>query len=621
MSRASRGVPGASGPLAAPGSVAAPRSGHAPGSGATRQPGAVRRLVGLLRPHRGRLAWATVLMLATTAATLARPWLVERAIDGGIGEGSLATLRWAVIAYVVAAVVENGAGGWQRYALIRVGVRVITDLRDRLFRHLLALPQSFHDRNRPGDLMSRVTSDAETLSDFITWSVVTSLQSVLTLAGIVYLLVSRDATLATVTFTVVPLMAVATWRWARATRARYAAVRAAVGDVAARAEESLAGIRVVKALGQERRTRARFDQANVEQWRTDLRTDRVSAGFYPVIDVLSDVAVAIVLGLGGLRVLSGDLEPGALVAFLLYVQQFFDPIRELTTRLDSLQDAAASGTRIFEVLDTPVAIVDRPGAVALPPVRGRVRLEGITFGYTADRPVLHDVDLDVPAGATVALVGATGAGKTSIARLVGRFYDVDEGRVTVDGHDLRDVTLASLRAQLAWVPQDVGLFTGTVMDNLRYGAVDADPERVRAAAVAVGADEVFAALPQGYDTQLDEGGGGLSAGQRQLVAFTRALLTDPAVVVLDEATAHVDVETEARMQEGLRTLLTGRTAIVIAHRLSTIVGADRIVVVDGGRVVQVGTHPELLAEGGRYADLYAAQVAGEGLPPELAAVS
>jgi len=586
-------------PSAAPAVPARPRTG--------------RRLLTLLRPHLGRLVWATVLMLVTTAATLARPQLIAWAIDDGIRGGSVAILTSAVVAVAVAALVETTAGGWQRYVLIEVGVRTITDLRTRMFRHLLRLGQSFHDRNRPGDLMSRVTSDAETLSDFVTWTVITGIQNVLTLVGIVWILLRADAGLALTTFAVVPLMAAATWRWVRRTRVRYAEVAKAVGEVSARAEESLSGIRVVKTLGQERTVAARFARANDLQRTEDLGTDKVSAAFYPVIDVLSDTAVAIVLGLGGLQVLNGTLEPGVLVAFLLYVQQFFDPIRDLTTRLDSVQDATAAGNRIFEVLDAPVGIVDRPGARDLAGVRGHLRLEDVTFGYLPGRPVLHGVDLDIPAGTTVALVGETGAGKTSIARLLGRFYEVDGGRVTIDGHDLRDVTLASLRAQLAWVPQEVGLFAGSILDNLRYGRPDATEEEVRRAAAAVGADVVFAALPEGYATRLDEGGGGLSAGQRQLVAFTRALVADPALVVLDEATASVDVQTEARMQAGLRRLLAGRTAVVIAHRLSTIVGADLIVVVDGGRVVETGTHADLLAAGGRYADLYRTQVASEGV--------
>lgn len=583
-------------------------------SAETRPVRPIRRVVGWLRPHRRSLAWSAVLMLVVTGAGLARPQLVEVAIDDGMRGGDTAALRWAVVAFAVLVVVENAAGGLQRYTLIRIGVRVITDLRNRLFAHVLRLGQGFHDRNRPGDLMSRMTSDAETLSDFITWSVITTAQSVLTLGGIVVILLREDVTLTLAAFTVVPLMAAATWRWTRATRARYTAVREAVGEVSARAEESLSGIRVVKALQQERAQRARFDEANALQRVEDLGTDRVSAAFYPVIDVLSDLAVAVVLGIGGLRVLSGDLDPGALVAIILYVQQFFEPVRDLTTRLDSIQDATAAGRRILEVLDTAPSIVDRPGAVPLPAVRGHLRFEDVRFAYGDGPEVLHGVDLDVPAGSTVALVGETGAGKTSIARLLGRFYDVTSGRVTIDGHDVRDVTLDSLRTHLAWVPQEVGLFRGTIRDNLRWGRPDATDAEVEAAARAIGADEMFAALPDGYETRLDEGGGGLSAGERQLVAFTRAVLTDPAVVVLDEATANVDVATEARMQAGLSELLDGRTAVVMAHRLSTIVGADQIVVVDAGRIVERGTHAQLIAAGGAYADLYTEQLRAEGVP-------
>lgn len=576
--------------------------------------GPITRIAGMLRPHLGALGWAGLLMLVVTGAALAKPQLVAMAIDDGMRGGDAGALRLAVVGYAVLVVVDTVGGGWQRYSLIRIGVRVITDLRNRMFGHVLRLGQSFHDRNRPGDLMSRMTADAETLSDFITWSVISSLQSVLTLVGIVVILLREDVTLTLTAFAVVPLMAAATWRWTRATRARYTRVREAVGDVSARAEESLSGIRVVKGLGQEAAQQQRFEEANQLQRREDLGTDKVSAAFYPVIDVLSDVAVAVVLGLGGLRVLSGDLDPGALVAIILYVQQFFDPVRELTTRLDSVQDTAAAGRRILEVLDTEPEILDGPDAVDLPDVRGHLRLEDVRFTYATGGEVLHGVDLDVPAGTTVALVGETGAGKTSIARLLGRFYDVTGGRVLIDGHDVREVTLASLRRRLAWVPQEVGLFTGTVMDNLRWGRPDATDDEVVAAARAVGADPLFRGLPDGYDTVLEEGGGGLSAGERQLVAFTRALLTDPAVVVLDEATANVDVGTEARMQEGLRRLLAGRTSVIIAHRLSTIVGADQIVVVDDGRIAEHGTHAELLAAGARYAGLYEEQMAAQGVP-------
>lgn len=573
----------------------------------------IARVLGWLRPHRTTLVGAGLLMLLVTGSTLLRPQVVALAIDRGMRGGDFGLLRWMVVAYAALTIVVTAAGGWQRYLLVRTGVRVITDLRDRLFAHMLRLGHSFHDRNRPGDLMSRMTSDAETLSDFITWSVITTLQSVLTLVGIVVILLGEDVTLTLTAFTVVPLMAVATWRWTTATRARYEQVREAVGEVSARAEESLAGIRVIKALGQERAQKRRFDDANQHQRREDLGTDRVSARFYPVIDVLSDVAVAVVLGLGGLRVLSGELDPGALVAIILYVQQFFEPVRELTTRLDSVQDATAASRRILEVLDAEPAITDSAEAHELPRVDGHLQLRGVRFRYETGPEVLHGVDLDVPAGTSVALVGETGAGKTTISLLLGRFHDVTGGSVTIDGHDLRAVTVESLRRQMAWVPQEVGLFTGTVRDNLRWGRPDATDDEVEAAAQAVGADALFRDLPDGYDTRLDEGGGGLSAGERQLVAFTRALLMDPAVVVLDEATANVDVATEARMQAGLRELLADRTSVIIAHRLSTIVGADQIAVVHGGEIVERGTHAELLDAGGRYASLYRDQRAGEGL--------
>lgn len=573
----------------------------------------IARVLWWLRPHRRSLAVAAVLMLVGTAANLVRPQLVAMAIDRGMRAGDTGVLTWAVVGFALLIGVDTLAGGWQRYTLVRVGVRVITDLRDRLFAHLLRLDQAFHDRNRPGDLMARMTSDAETLSDFITWSVISTAQSLLTLVGIVVILLREDITLTLTAFAVVPLMAAATWKWTRTTRARYRQVRVAVGEVSARAEESLSGIRVVKGLRQESAQQERFELANQSQRAQDLGTDRVSAAFYPVIDVLSDVAVAVVLGIGGLQVLSGTLDPGALVAIILYVQQFFEPVRELTTRLDSVQDAAAAGRRILEVLDAEPGIVDAPDAEELPPARGDLALHDVSFSYATGGQVLHGVDLHVEAGTTLALVGETGAGKTTIARLLGRVHDVSAGSVTIDGFDVRSVTIDSLRRQIAWVPQEVGLFSGTVRDNLRWARPDATDAQVEAAAEALGADELFTALPDGYDTRLDEGGGGLSAGERQLVALVRAMLTDPAVVILDEATANVDVATEARLQRGLRRLLAGRTSVVIAHRLSTVVRADQIAVVHHGRVVERGTHAELLTAGGRYAALYTEQLAAEGV--------
>lgn len=591
---------------------------------------AVKRVLAMLQPLRGRLVWAGVLMLATTAATLLGPELIGVAIDDGIRDGSMSTLRWAVLGVAIAALVENGAGAWQRYTLIQVGVRVITDLRGRLHAHLLKLSQAFHDRNRPGDLMARVDADTETLSDFVTWSVISTLQSLLTLGGIIWILLRTDAVLTVAAFAVTPLMAAATWRWARNTRKRYADVRAAVGEVSARAEESLSGIHVIKGLRRERDVRARFDDANVDQRDKDLGTDRVSAGFYPVIDVLGDVAVAVVLGLGGIRVLSGDLQPGDLVTVVLLVQRFFDPIRELTTRLDSLQDAVAAGDRIFTVLDTPATVVDRPGAqnysntapAPAPgididsesrPSVGGVQLHNVDFAYEPGRPVLHDINLDIPAGSTLALVGETGAGKTTIARLIGRVADPDAGRVRLDGVDLRDLTVASLRSRIAWVPQTMGLFAGTVLENLRYGRPSATIQEVQTAAEAVGAHDIIEALADGYDTHLDEGGTGLSAGERQLIAFARAVLIDPVIIVLDEATANVDLVTEARMQDGLGRLLDDRTSVIIAHRLSTILRADTIAVVDHGRIVEQGTHDQLLALDGLYAALLQTQLSGDGL--------
>jgi ATP-binding cassette subfamily B protein len=460
-----------------------------------------------------------------------------------------------------------------------------------------------HERVPTGVTVSRLTSDIEALRQLVTDGITTLVVQGLTFVGVIAILFWYDWKLALVAFGVFPFLAVATAVFRVTSAGAYRRTREKVANVLAALQETISGIRVVQGFGRQEPAAEAFRAVNDEYREANMQTIRISASYFPLVEFLTAVGTAMVLLFGGWRVLDGDLTVGVLVAFLGYVVLFFDPIQQLSQLYGTFQSAMAALEKTLGVLETEPAMVDRPGAIDLPAISGAVTLRDVTFGYL-DEPVLHNVTLQIGAGETVALVGPTGAGKSTLAKLIARFYDPDSGAVLIDGHDLRDVTQRSLRAQLGIVPQEGFLFSGSVADNLRFARPEATDEQLRAACAAVGALPFVEALPDGFDTQIEERGSRLSAGQRQLLAFARALVADPALLILDEATSSVDLQTEARIEEALATLLAGRTAIVIAHRLSTIRDADRIVVVEDGRVMEHGTHDELLATGGRYAQLY-----------------
>lgn len=569
------------------------------------------RLFVYLRPYARQTIWAVVLMAISSLLSVAQPWIIGRAIDDGIHSGTLALVYWWTAAFLAAAIFE-----WitnrQRIALMAyVGTKIVADLRWELFRHLHRLSLNFHNNYSVGRLMSRLISDVGVLQDFVTWSITGLARSGFILVGITVTLLVMNWQLALVTFAVVPLMVWLTNYWRKQVRLAYRATRTRLSLINGYLNESISGIRVTQSFTREAVNARHFDDLNRSYFDANVRATTLTAIFFPGVDFIGSLATALVVGVGGWLLVGDALTAGTLVAFVLYVERFFEPIRELAQRYNTFQATMAGCERLFYLLDTKPEIVDREGARELPPIRGEVVFDKVGFHYKKDEPVLRGVSLVAKPGERIALVGETGAGKSTVIRLIARFFDVTEGAVRIDGHDVREVTQASLRSQLGIVLQDPFLFKGTIADNIRYGRLDAKDEEVRAAAEAVGAHAFIERLPGGYATDVGENGVNLSGGQRQLISFARALLADPRILILDEATSSVDTATEKIIERGVDRLMQGRTSFVIAHRLSTIVGADKIVVMDRGQIVEMGRHEELLARRGRYYNLYTMQWAAQ----------
>ena len=566
-------------------------------------------LTARFRPYLARYKGATlasvVLMLLYTAFNLANPYLIGVAIDQFISHNDLKGLAIISIVLLVINILMWQSQYWQVWTMSWAGQQILYHLSSDMFAHLQRLSLSFYDHTQIGRVMSRLQTDIDVLESMLSSGLLSILGSLVSLIGIVAAMLVMNVSLALLSFTVLPIMIAIAAFWQRYAQRSFRRTRAAISMVNATLQENISGMRVIQSLVREERNHAEFDELNSYNRDTNQEASRVAALVLPLVEVVAAGAIALTIIYGGILVSQGALQVGMLVAFTLYINRFFDPIRDLSQQYTQLQRSGVAAERIFQILDMPVDIVDSPDAEKLPQVRGEVEFRDVTFGYSRDLPVLHDFNMHIKAGQTLAIVGPTGAGKSTIASLVARFYDVQEGSILIDGYDVRSVTQHSLRSQVGIVLQEPFLFTGTIRENIRYGRLEATGDEVMEAARAVGLHDLIMRLPDKYNTPIQERGRNLSVGQRQLISFARALLADPRILILDEATASIDSFTELLVQQGLRRLLRGRTAIVIAHRLSTIKGADNIVVLQSGHIVEQGTHAELLQRDGVYASLYA----------------
>ena len=564
----------------------------------------IKRLFPYFKSRLGLFTLSMVMMLVYTSTLVLIPWLIGYTIDNYVLSSNLSGLN-RIGLVLIGVITANLIGNYLYMRLLgKISQEVLYKLRTDMFDHLQKLSVPFFDRNEVGRIMSRVMSDVGQLQEFLPMVTIT-LGDMLSLVGIIIVMFLMNWQLAVITIVVLPLLALIMGVWQRYARVAFIRIRYAISVVNTRLQQNISGVRVVQSMNREDLNLRQFDRVNMDHLDANLRAIRLSAILMPTVDLITAVALGLVIVVGGTMVLNDSLGAGALVAFALYVQRFYDPIRNLTMQYTQFQRAMTGGVRIFELMDVEPEVVDKPDAKPLPFVKGEIRYEGVWLEYVPGIPVLKDVNLHIKPGTTAALVGQTGAGKTSMVSLLMRFYDVTSGRLAVDGYDLRDIQRSSLASQASTVLQEPFLFSVSVVDNIKYRHTEATMEQVIRAATAVGAHDFIMKLENGYDTILYERGGNLSVGQRQLISFARAILADPRILILDEATANIDTFTEVVIQQALKEMLKDRTAVVIAHRLSTIQNADMIVVMEQGRIVDTGTHDELLERSAIYSRLYA----------------
>lgn len=563
----------------------------------------IGKLPRYLAPVKSWIAVGASGMLIRTLTTLAMPYLIGKAADRIIA-GDLPGVGIIVIYFVLITLLQWGGGYYENVYLAYAGQAIIYRMRTEMFDHLERLSLSFFDRSKVGKLMSRVQNDVSQVQELVTQGILTLLTSLLTLVGIAVIMITMNWQLALITLTVIPVMMVLVALWQKYARKAFLQVRRAIAIVNSQLQEDMAGVRVIQSLSREEENMEQFDQVNRAHLDANVTAVKLEALMMPMVQISTGVSFAIVIIAGGLQALNGTMTIGVLASFLLYVQRFFDPVLELSMQYTELQRAMASGARIFELLDVVPEIRDKPDAIEMPPVKGEIKFQNISFAYEQDKDVLHDINLTVKPGESVAIVGQTGSGKSSLVSLAARFYEVTRGAVTVDGHDVRSVTQQSLRKQIGIVPQDPILFSGSIEENIKFGRLDATREQVLEVARMVGAHQFINRLEKGYDTLVGQRGVNLSAGQRQLICMARAILADPRILILDEATSNVDTNTERIMQRALRKLTKGRTCLTIAHRLSTVTESDRIIVLEQGKIVEEGSHKELLKKQGLYYKMY-----------------
>jgi ATP-binding cassette subfamily B multidrug efflux pump len=584
--------------------IAPPPSDDLPQKGF--DPKVTRQLFAFMKPYQGQIYFALFLMALNSIAAVAGPYLVKMALDDGIRAGSLVTLRLAVILFLAAALLQWSAIYFRVYLMARVGQSIIYDLRSQLFTHLQELSLSFFNHYSVGRITVRVINDVNMIREFITWALLAIARDLFTLIGIIIVMLGMNLRLSLATLSVLPIMIILTVLFRRRSSENYRKTRAAISWVNSVLAENINAVRVVQSFSRQAYNFNFFrNEVNLNNLLTNLKAVKLASLFFPAVDFLGSLAMGLVVAIGGSAIIGEPVTPGVLIAFTLYINRFFDPIRDLSQRFDTFQSTMASGERIIALLNAPVEVQDTPDASQLPAIQGEIEFDHVSFHYSDDpTPVLEDINLLIQPGQTVALVGRTGAGKTTLIKLISRFHDPTSGDLRVDGFNLRSITQDSLRSQMGIVLQDPFLFSGTVRENIRFGSLDATDKEVEAAARAVGAEEFIRNLRLGYETPVEEGGVILSQGQRQLISFARALLADPRILILDEATSSVDTQTERLIQQALARLLKGRTSIVIAHRLSTVINADLILVIQDGQIIEQGTHAELLGRLGTYFNLY-----------------